>query len=285
MRQEIAADTRCVLGEGPIWHPTEERLYWVDIVAGVLYRYDPRNEEYDVALETDTITGVTIQEDGALLTFHEGGEVGRYADGRLTARTVLVPAASNTRFNDVIATPEGRVFCGTMPTEDKGGDLFRLDPDGSVTRVERDIAIPNGMAFSDDTETFYFTETEANAIYAYEYDRSTGGLSNRRELVDTSETDGTPDGVAIDTDGYLWSAQWEGGCVNRYGPDGTLAEQYEVDCQRPTSVCFAGPRRRQLYVTTAGGDDRGRFGVVAGALLNLGDTGTGRASYRSNIPV
>ncbi len=109
------ADTRNHTGEGPLWHPTEERLYWVDIPAGQLFTFDPATDEYELTYETngDPIGGYTIEADGSLLLF--------------TYRTVerLVPGAdetsvvaeidADTRFNDVIADPEGRVFCGTMP--------------------------------------------------------------------------------------------------------------------------------------------------------------------------
>lgn len=283
MIANTVVDTRCRLGEGPLWNPTDDRLYWVDILNGNLHRYDPQTTDHEIVLTVETITGVTLQRDGSLLTFHEEGEIGRFSDGEITQRKVVVPDTGPTRFNDVIADPAGRVFCGTMPTDQRGGDLFRIDPDGSVRTIETDVAIPNGMGFTEDRETFYFTESEANNIYAYHYDESTGELSNRRVLIDTSDDHGVPDGLTIDANGHLWSARYGGGCVIRYEPDGTEIERYTLDCERPTSVCFGGEDRSRLFVSTAGGTDREKFGSDAGALLTLDVDAIGGADYRSNL--
>lgn len=283
MSSEIALDTRCRLGEGPLWDPSADRLYWVDILSGTLHRYDPRVGEHDIVLDVDTITGITLQEDGSLLTFHEHGEIGRFADGELTHQEVLVPHAGATRFNDVIADAAGRVFCGTMPTDERGGDLFRIDPDRSVHRIETGLAIPNGMGFTADRETFYFTESEGHTVYAYDYEHSTGEVSNRRELIATEKGEGVPDGLTVDASGHLWSARYGGGCVVQYEANGTEKERYPLNCERPTSVCFGGEDRSQLFVTTAGGEDRSRFGPNSGRLLTLDVDAIGRTDYRSSI--
>lgn len=283
MIANTAVDTRCRLGEGPLWNPTDSRLYWVDILDGNLHRYHPRTTDHEIVLTVETITGVTLQRDGSLLTFHEEGEIGRFSDGEITQRKVVVPDTGPTRFNDVIADPAGRVFCGTMPTDQRGGDLFRIDPDGSVRTIETDVAIPNGMGFNKDLDTFYFTESEANNIYAYHYDELTGALSNRSVLIDTSDDHGVPDGLTIDANGHLWSARYGGGCVIRYKPDGTEIERYPLNCERPTSVCFGGEDRSRLFVSTAGGTDREKFGSDAGALLTLDVDAIGGADYRSNL--
>lgn len=283
MIANTAVDTRCRLGEGPLWNPTDSRLYWVDILDGNLHRYHPRTTDHEIVLTVETITGVTLQRDGSLLTFHEEGEIGRFSDGEITQRKVVVPDTGPTRFNDVIADPAGRVFCGTMPTDQRGGDLFRIDPDGSLRTIETDVAIPNGMGFNKDLDTFYFTESEANNIYAYHYDELTGALSNRSVLIDTSDDHGVPDGLTIDANGHLWSARYGGGCVIRYKPDGTEIERYPLNCERPTSVCFGGEDRSRLFVSTAGGTDREKFGSDAGALLTLDVDAIGGADYRSNL--
>lgn len=283
MAGDVVLDTRSQLGEGPLWNESDGWLYWVDILGGTLHRYNPQTTEHEVVLNVKTITGTTLQRDGSLLTFHRCGEVGRYTDGALTQRKVFIPDTGPTRFNDVIADPNGRVFCGTMPTDDRGGDLFRIDPEGTSHTIETDLAIPNGMAFTQDRETFYFTESEAHTVYAYDYDESTGALSNCREFIDTTDKEGVPDGLTIDESGRLWSAQYGGGYVVRYEPDGTEIERYRLDCERPTSVCFGGENCSRLFVTTAGGDNREQFGRAAGALLELDVAATGRPEYRSNL--
>ncbi|SDK53840.1 SMP-30/gluconolactonase/LRE family protein [Natronorubrum texcoconense] len=285
VRVNRVADTRAHTGEGPLWHPDEQRLYWVDIPAGRLYRYDPEIDEYECVYETDDepLGGYTIEADGALLLFTHG-TVSRWVPGGERAEPVAEIDA-DTRFNDVIADPEGRVFCGTMPGENELGDLYRLDPDGTSTVVLEDVDIANGMGFSSDHETFYFTESEAHRIYAFEYDRATGDISNERTFLETPADDGIPDGMTVDERGCIWSARWNGGRVVRYAPDGGPIDEIELPARKVSSVTFGGPNYRDLYLTTALTDgDRAIEGDGAGALFRIPDVGVaGVPEFRSRI--
>ncbi|OVE84711.1 SMP-30/gluconolactonase/LRE family protein [Natronolimnobius baerhuensis] len=285
-RYERVADTTAHTGEGPLWHPEEELVYWVDIPNGKLFAYDPETDEYDLVYETAgaPLGGYTIEEDGALLLFTHG-TVSRLEPGADEAEPVAEVDDADTRFNDVIADPEGRVFCGTMPGEDELGDLYRLDPDGSVTLVVEDVDIPNGMGFTDDLETFYFTESEEHVIYAFDYDRETGELSNQRSFVDVPTDDGIPDGMTVDETGDIWSARWDGGRVVRYSPDGEVLEEIDLPARKVSSATFGGPAYEDLYLTTALTDnDREAEGDGAGALFRVPDVGpSGVPEFRSRI--
>lgn len=286
---ERVADTRCHTGEGPLWHPDEERLYWTDIPNGRLYRYDPARDDHERVLDDDVaLGGFTIQEDGSLLCFRGAGRVDRFVDGRLEPVTV-VESATHTRFNDVIADPEGRVYAGTMPTDDELGRLYRLDTDGTVTEADDyGYDIPNGMGFTPDRERLYLTESEANSVYCYDYDRETGALSDRRTVLDLSEEDGVPDGMTVDADGDLWSARWNGGVVARYGPDGAERGRIEFPARKVSCVTFGGADYDDAYVTTAlDGGERETEGDGAGALFrfDVPDGVTGRPEFRSAFPV
>ncbi len=271
-------------GEGPLWHPDEERLYWVDIPAGRLFGYDPLNDTYEVVYETEgrPIGGFTIESDGALLLFTKRTIERLVPDN--SDSTIIAEIDADTRFNDVIADPEGRVFCGTMPGDERLGDLYRLDTDGTATVVIEDVDISNGMGFSADLETFYFTESEAQRIYAFEYDRETGELSDRRTFRETSD-DGVPDGLTVDADDHVWSARWNGGKVVRYAPDGEQITEIELPARKVSSVTFGGPEYEELYVTTAlSGGDRSTEGEGAGSLFRLSDVGVGGTpEFRSRI--
>lgn len=279
------ADTRNGTGEGPLWHPDEERLYWVDIPAGQLFGYNPSIDTHEVVYETDDrpIGGFTIEADGALLLFTRR-TVERLTPGDNETATI-VEIDADTRFNDVIADPEGRVFCGTMPGDEALGDLYQVDTDGTVTVVIEDVDIPNGMGFSRDLQTFYFTESEAHRIYAFEYDRNTGELSDRQTFCATPDDDGVPDGMTVDVDDHVWSARWNGGRVVRYAPDGDPVADVELPAKKVTSVTFGGPGYEDLYLTTAlSGGDREREGDGAGALFRLQDVGIGGTpEFRSRI--
>ena len=283
MSVERAVDCACELGEGPIWHPDEERLYWVDIDAGRVHRFDPATETHDVAYETDVVSGITVQRDGSLLMFMDRRRVGHLVDGDLAAVERVVDQKEESRFNDVVADPAGRVFCGTMPTDSRGGRLHRLDTDGTTTVVAEGVGIPNGMGFTRDRTRMYFTETEADTIYRYAYDESTGELSDREWFVTTPETPGLPDGLTVDAAGAVWSARWEGGCVVRYDPDGTEVERIDLPAEKVTSVAFGARDLDRLYVTTGGGLNRPTDGPGAGALFRLDPGVGGRAEFRSAV--
>lgn len=286
---ERVADTRCATGEGPLWHPDEEVLYWTDIPNGRLYRYDPASDSYERVLDDDVaLGGFTIQEDGSLLCFRGGGRIDQYVDGEMNPVTV-VDSATHTRFNDVIADPEGRVYAGTMPTDDVPGRLYRLNTDGTVARAdEYGYDIPNGMGFTLDSEQFYVTESEAKTAYLYDYDRQTGALTDRRPFLDITGGDGIPDGMTVDADGNVWSARWNGSVVLQYGPDGAVHERYSLPAKKVSCVTFGGPDLDDVYVTTAlHGGDRSTEGDGAGALFRFDAPSgvTGRPEFRSAVEI
>lgn len=286
-RYERIADYNSHTGEGPLWHPDEERLYWVDIPNGQLFRYDPATDSHDQCFETDVIGGFTIQDDGSLLLFEDGGLIERWTDGEGTTTVVDgIPGEEDSRFNDVVADPRGRVFCGTMPNEDRPGRLYRLDTDGSVTRVLEEAGLPNGMGFTLARKRFYFTDSEASRIDLYDYDQATGEIENRETFVDVGDEDGIPDGMTVDSEGYVWSARWDGGCLVRYDPTGVEVARAEFPARKVSSVTFAGRDLADAYVTTARTDEsREVEGDGAGALFRFRPDVVGVPEFRSRVEV
>lgn len=276
MEPVMVADYRCVTGEGPLWHPMESRLYWVDIPTGRMFRYDPATGTHEQFYEGDVVGGFTVQADGALLLFMARGTIAIWRDGELTTVVDRIEGEEDSRFNDVIADPRGRVFCGTMPGPDHPGTLYRLDTDGTLTPVVRGVGTSNGMGFSPDRKRMYYTDTRPREIYLYDYDADTGELSNRRIFVQLAEDDpGGPDGMTVDAEGYVWSARWNGGALVRYTPEGVEERRITFPAKKVSSVTFGGEDYTDMYVTTAGGDNKPEEGEGAGALfrLNLGIRG------------
>ena len=130
MQPELIADYRCEVGENPLWHPDEQKLYWTDIPRGHLFRYDPATDEHERCYDGPPVGGFTLQEDGALALFMERGAVRTWRDGFIDTIVEDIPRERTSRFNDVIADPKGRVFGGTMSTENQLGRLYRVEPDG-----------------------------------------------------------------------------------------------------------------------------------------------------------
>ncbi len=171
MEPELIADYECECGEGPLWHPLEKRLYWVDIPKGRIFRFDPATGKHEICYEDEPVGGFTIQEDGALLLFRTKGEVVIWRDGEIRHVIKEIPEERETHFNDVIADPAGRVFCGTIAEKGEPGRLYRLDTDGSITKVLDNIGCSNGMGFTLDRKQMYYTDTRALTIYLFDYDR------------------------------------------------------------------------------------------------------------------
>lgn len=284
MEPELIVDYECVTGEGPLWHPDEQRLYWVDLRRGHMYRYHPATGAHEqIYDDKDAIVGAfTIQADGALLLFMSRGAVKIWREGKMTTVVDEIPIERESRFNDVIADPIGRVFCGTMPTESQRGRLYRLDTDRTLTQLLDGIHCSNGMGFTLDHKQMYYTDSGKREIYLFDYDQATGAITNQRVFVRTPG-EGTPDGLTVDTEGYIWSAQWGESYLARYAPDGTEERRIYFPAKKVSSVTFGGPDYTDIYVTTAGGNNKAEEGWGAGALFRLNFGIQGVPEFRSRV--
>lgn len=284
----LLVDLPCETGEGPLWHEDEQALYWLDIPPGRIYRYDPASGTNELAYEHGSaIGGITIQEDGSLLLFGNAGQVLHWRDGTVTIVVDEIPEVRDSRFNDVIADPAGRVYCGTMPGNDNRAALYRLDTDGSISLVYDDLAQSNGMGFTADRRSMFLTDTRFRAIYRMDYEESSGNVSNREAIIRTPQDNGAPDGMSVDVADTIWSARWGGNGLFRYDAGGKLLGKVPMPVRNVSSITFGGPGYRTAFVTSAtGGAPRGEeIGELAGSLFSL-DPGTqGRPPYRSRIHV
>lgn len=283
----VVADFACHCGENPLWHPTEKKLYWTDIPTGRLFRYDPATEQAQQVYEGRPVGGFTFQADGTLLLFRDHGNVVVWQDGK-EIRTIIeqIPDEQGTRFNDVFADPEGRVYCGTMPMpkpNERPGRLYRLDPDGSIRVLLEGVGCANGMALTLDEAGLYFTDTKPRTIWCFDYDRQTGELTNQRPFIEVPEGEGGPDGMTLDANGEIWSARWGGAGVFHYDASGRLTEKIDLPANQVTSVIFAGDDLTDMYITSAGAQDKPATGTEAGALFHLKPGVKGRPEHFSRI--
>ncbi len=284
MEPELIADYHCECGEGPLWHPLQKRLYWLDIVNPRMFWYDPATGHHEQFNVGRTVGGFTFQADGSLLLFMDRGSVGVWRNGKLKMIVDEIPDEVTTRFNDVHADTQGRVFCGTMPTKQRPGRLYRLDRDGSIHKVLEGIGCSNGMGFTLDRKQMYYTDSEAYTIYLFDYDEATGGLSNQRIFVQHDASLGLPDGMTVDAHGFVWSAHWDGNALLRYNPQGEEVMRIPFPAKKVSSITFGGDDYSDIYVTTAGGDNKPVEGEGAGALFRLRVPGVrGLPEYYSRV--
>ena len=285
MEPELIADYKCEVGEGPLWHPLEKRVYWTDIPTGRMFRYDPASGKHEQFYSGEVVGGFTIQPDGALLLFMARGAIAVWREGKLNYVIKEIPEERGSRFNDVIADPAGRVFCGTMSTKERAGRLYRLDTDGSLTLVVDRIGVSNGMGFTLNSRQMYYTDSQARKIYLFDYDAGPGTLYNQRVFVETPATEGVPDGMTVDAQGYVWSARWDGSALYRYTPKGMEERRIQFPVKKVSSVIFGGDDLKDMYVTTAGGENKAKEGKRAGALFRLNLGIAGKPEFFSKIKV
>jgi sugar lactone lactonase YvrE len=282
---ELIADYACASGENPLWHPLEKRLYWCDIPNGRIFRYDPASGVHEPCYKGRPVGGFTIQSDGSLLLFMDRCTIGIWRAGAFTEIIPDIEAERLSRFNDVIADPAGRVFCGTMSSPAGKGRLYRLDTDGSLHVVLEGIGCSNGMAFTLDQKGFYYTDSFAHEIYLFDYSADDGAISNQRVYARFGESDGLPDGATLDAEGQLWSALWDGASIVRMNADGTIERRIDLPVRKVSSLAFGGEDYSDLYITTAGGDTRDEDGTLAGALFRIRGQWRGVPGFFSRVAV
>ncbi len=262
-----------------MWMAERGGLMWVDILRGELLFSREGSEVVQVLEAGPPIGGFTRQADDSLLLFRAGGVVQRFTCGLETICEGL-PGEENSRFNDLAATPEGEVLCGTMPTPERQGRLYRMKLDGRFDVLLEGVGCSNGIGFSPDRSLVYFTDS-AVGIDVFDYRQ--GSLLERRPFFRTQN--GVCDGLTVDVEGCVWSAIWGEGCVLRIAPNGEVVDRIELAAKHTTCPTFGGTDYEMLFVTSAGGDERPETGEFAGAVFAI-DAGVGGTSeYRSRIQV
>ena len=240
-----------VLGEGPLWHPQEQRLYWVDIEEKRYHRLDPATNAHQI-IEVGELVGVLAfrSRGGLVMASDKGFSFFDPETRRLEPINNPESDKANTQFNDGAVDRAGRFWAGTLGDSYKNS-LYRLDPDLSVHRMDTGFDVSNGMGWSPDNRVMYFTDSTPGIIYAYDFDLATGNIANRRKFVDRSGLKGVPDGLTVDAEGFVWSAIWDGHCIERYDPAGKLERKIDLPVGWPTSLAFGGENLDELYITSA----------------------------------
>jgi len=240
------------LGESPIWDAEQQALYWVDVRGNTLNRYDPASGTNRVQPIAESAHAIALTRGQRLLAVLD--ETVAYLDPESGALEPLVRLVKggDDNLNDGQCDRAGRLWVGAKARDwvQPIGGLWRVDPDGSKHQQDEGMRLSNGMGWSPDNRTMYFIDSAPRMIYAYDFDFAQGTVSNRRVLVTVAEEHGLPDGMTVDAEGFLWVAQWNGGRVVRYDPDGTIERMLPTPVKRVTSVAFGGPDLGTLYVTS-----------------------------------
>jgi sugar lactone lactonase YvrE len=244
-------DAQNILGEGPVWNDEENALYWVDIEGKSINRLlfpERIHEKFDMEI---SVCAYAFREKGGLVLATTEGFAFWDADSKeLTPIANPEEGKEGARFNDGKVDRKGRFWAGTMTAEGATSSLYRLDVDGTIKKMETGITISNGIGWSPDDKTMYFVDTLRYVINSYDFDLEKGEISNKRDFVKFSEDGGVPDGMTVDSEGYVWCAMCMGGRVVRYSPEGKLDMDIKMPVDLPTSVMFGGDNLDELFITS-----------------------------------
>ncbi len=281
---KVLVNRSCALSENPLWDEVAGTLYWTDITGGAVWSHHVASAATKQVYAGPNVGGFTQEADGALLLFRTCDIVRLDPATGALREVAKFSEPGNSRFNDVIADPRGRVFAGTvgMTEATPTGGVYRYDPDGSKRRVIYGSGCSNGMAFTADRKSFFWTCSTRSQIYRYDYDEATGDLSNERLWYQATKEEGITDGMTIDTEDNLWSARWDGfRVVQHAAADGKVMREVKFPVAKVSSVTFGGPDFGTMFLSTAGGNGKDS---LDGAIFTLKVPGVrGRATFRSQL--
>jgi sugar lactone lactonase YvrE len=247
-------DARAKLGECPVWSVRERALFWVDINAPSLNRFDPATGRNKVMPMPEAIGSFALRELGGFIVALRGGIWLARADGALDRKVFAPPYDPAThRFNDGRCDHRGRFFVGSMNErrDAPSATLVRVDLDGTMTEALAGMTISNGLAWSPDGRTMYHADTPTHTVRAFDYDPDTGVPSRPRVFAQWQGETDRPDGGTVDSAGNYWTAFYRGGKVLQIAPSGETLAEYAIPAMCPTMCAFGGPDLKTLFVTTA----------------------------------
>ena len=286
MKIECFVNCKNELGEGPVWCPIENKLWWIDISNPYLFCADHDGKIIGEWKLPKPPGSFALRKDGTLyIAFRSGPALFHPLSGEVTFIPVPSLDLGDTRFNDGKTDRRGRFWAGTMDkkTERSIGALYRFDGLTLLNKVDQGFTISNGIGWSPDNKKMYFADTPSRSIVSYDFDLDTGNIGNKKIFVQCEAGQGGPDGLTVDADGGVWSVQFDRWCIHRYDRSGKLTRVIELPVQRPTSVAFGGEGLQTLFVTTATmhlNEAELSKQPLAGAVLSIDAGYTGLPEYR-----
>lgn len=253
---EVISDVPYRCGECPMWDHKAQLFYWSDMLEGQIWCYDPANGNISLTASGKNVSGFSMNESGGFVcACHQG--LFLWDKNREWTLIASEYEGQALHSNDAIADVKGRFIFGTTFYDQTAGDnypkgkLYSVDTDKQITIIDEGLHLSNGIGFSPDNKIIYVTDTVLRVIHKYDYNTETGALKNKRVFVKIPDTDGIPDGMTVDSEGFIWSALWYGSAVVRFDPDGREERRIQIPSGQTSSVMFGGANFTDLYITTA----------------------------------
>ena len=278
-------DSANALGESPVWDAARRMLWWVDARAQTICAAGPDGRRVVEWHYTQPIGSIALATDGLVAA----GADGFYRiDPDSGAETMIAPVPQpgpELRLNDGKTDRAGRFISGHMRSAgDTAGELWRLDWDGSAEKLLDGIGIANATCFSPDGAWMYFADSLEGILRRYPYDRSSGRLGAREDLVDCRAHGSPPDGATVDAEGNIWVTLVLAQRIACFAPGGALLRTIDLPIPYPSCPAFGDERLDTLFVTTIANSghrlvsdhpDAGRIIAITG----LGAVGIAETPY------
>jgi len=254
---QCVLEAKAQLGEGPCWDPKALCLWWLDIYAKAIHRYDPATGQAQSFATPQTPGCLAVREtSGLVLAMADGFYFFDPTTGGFQHIVDVEANIPDTRMNDGKADRQGRFWSGTVfeaegKTPQAIGSLYRLNTDLTCHKVAEGFTCSNGLAWSPDSRTMYFADSATPYVWAWDFDPATGDIENRRVFIDLSSINGICDGATVDAEGCYWLTVPFKSRILRYDPRGRLIQSIELPTDAPTCCEFGGQDLDILYVTTA----------------------------------
>jgi sugar lactone lactonase YvrE len=291
---KIITDRQDQCGESPLWDSSSNTLYWVDITGEKIHTCLWPEKVIHTVSQGLTASALALTESRNLVI------AGAKGIHMWNPQQGPIPIAQSfdgqpLPVNDCIVDERGRLLVGTTFFDGTDsyhpGSLYCLGTDHSLRILDSGFRLANGMGFSADGKILYLTDSADRRIYAYRYDAETVAVSSRRTFVQLTMEDGLPDGLTVDAEGFVWSAQWFGGCICRYDPDGVLERKISLPAKQTSSLTFGGPDLTDIFVTSAACPDALSLaprvyrssGPTGGPLFHLNLGIQGRQEFRCHL--
>jgi len=254
---KLACEAKNHLGEAPAWSAEESALYWINCEhPAELLRWDAKSEAVRRWPMPERIGGFVLKRSGGALVVLASGLFDLdFGTGKLSLR-VRSPLPSHVALHECACDRNGRFWVGSIDRRvgpgnlhPRGGSFFRLDGT-ELTPVMDGISCANGLAFSPDGDSLYFTDSPTSRCERWSLDPRTGAIGDRQTFFELAPGEGFVDGATVDREGGYWASIVYGSALRRYLPDGTLDLEVKLPFENPTKVAFGGDCLEMLYITT-----------------------------------
>lgn len=244
---------RCILGESPIWNAKDECIYFVDIKKPSINRFSTKSGTFESIDAPSEIGCIALNNNGLVAAMEYGLAFVDFEKSEYRFFSSIDSDYSGNRPNDGKCDKNGRLWLATMDKNEvlTTGRLWRLSSSSPPKIMDHNFIIGNGIDWSPDSKKMYFTDSMNRTIYVYDFDLTNGTIKNKKVFVKIPSLEGYPDGLTVDSLGFVWSAHWDGWRITRYAPNGIVDKVIPLPVPRPTSLTFGGIDLTRIYITSA----------------------------------